>query len=155
MYNNKERENVGTLNFSAPYCSNCRARCELKRCGKCFTAAYCNKTCLENHWSKHKKICKVLRKKSSLLITSMKRAGYDGMIKRHAKGLEEVGPNFSSPPPRDGRRFIVKVQSSRLLFIRRTNFFFTIAVLNFTRNSNPKLLLNSCKNLVSNVTSNI
>ena len=62
--------------------------------------------------SKHKKICKVLRKKSSLLITSMKSAGYDGMIKRHAKGLEEVGPNFSSPPPRDGRRFVVKVHST-------------------------------------------
>ena len=114
MYNNKENENVGTLNFSVPYCSNCRTKCELKRCGKCFTAAYCNKTCLENHWSKHKKICKVLRKKASLLITSMKRAGYDGMIKRHAKGLEEVGPNYSSPPPRDGRKFIVKVQSTHL-----------------------------------------
>ncbi len=114
MYNNKERENVGTLNFSVPYCSNCRTKCELKRCGKCFTAAYCNKTCQESHSSKHKKICKVLRKKASLLITSMKRAGYDGMIKRHAKGLEEVGPNFSSPPPRDGRRFIVKVQTGRL-----------------------------------------
>ncbi len=37
------------------------------------------------------------------------------MIKRHAKGLEEVGPNFSSPPPRDGRRFVVKVQSIRRL----------------------------------------
>ncbi len=111
MYNNKGSENVGTLNFSVPYCSNCRTKCEVKRCGKCFTAAYCNKTCQENHWSKHKKICQVLRKKASLLISSMKRAGYDGMIKRHAKGLEEVGPNFSPPPPRNGRRFIVKVQS--------------------------------------------
>ncbi len=117
MYNNKESENVGTLNVSVRYCSNCRTKCELKRCGKCFTAAYCNKTCLENHWLKHKKICKVLRKKASVLITSMKRAGYDGMIKRHAKGLEEVGPNFSSSPPRDGRRFIVKVQSTQLLEI--------------------------------------
>ncbi len=117
MCNNKESENVGTLNFSVPYCSNCRTKCELKRCAKCYTAAYCNKTCLENHWSKHKKTCKVLRKKSSLLITAMKGAGYDGMIKRHAKGLEEVGPNFSSPPPRDGRRFIVKVQSTKLFEI--------------------------------------
>ena len=112
MYNNKESDNVGTLNFSVSYCSNCRTKCEVKRCGKCFTAAYCNKTCLENHWWKHKKICKVLRKNASLLITSMKRAGYGGMIKRHAKGLEEVGPNFSFPPPRDGRRFIVRVQST-------------------------------------------
>ena len=31
-----------------------------------------------------------------------------------AEGLEEVGPNFSRPPPRDGRRFVVKVQSMLL-----------------------------------------
>jgi hypothetical protein len=41
----------------------------------------------------------------------MKRVGGDGMIKRHAKGLEEIGPKFSPPPPRDGKRFVVKVQS--------------------------------------------
>ena len=56
--------------------------------------------------------CKVLRNKTSLLITSMGRVGYDGMIKRRGKGLEEIGPKFSSPPPRDGRRFVVKVQSA-------------------------------------------
>ena len=111
LYNNKERENVGTLNFAVPHCSNCRKKCELKRCGKCFTAAYCNKTCLEDHWSKHKKICKVLRKKASHLITSMEKVGFHGMIKCHAKRLEEVGPDFSPPPPRDGTRFVVKVES--------------------------------------------
>ena len=110
IYNNKESKNVSKFNISVPYCSNCRTKCEPNRCGKCFTAGYCNKTCQENHWSKHKKICKVLREKSSLLITSMKRAGYDGMIKRHAKDLQEVGPNFSPPPPRGGRKFVVKVQ---------------------------------------------
>ncbi|CAB4038418.1 Hypothetical predicted protein, partial [Paramuricea clavata] len=44
---------------------------------------------------------------------NVKRSGYDGMIKRHAEGLEEIGPQFSPPPPRDGRRFVVKVQSLR------------------------------------------
>ena len=121
MYNNKETENVGTLNFSVPYCSNCRKKCELKKCGKCFTAAYCNKTCLRDHWSKHKKICKVLREKASYLITSMKRVGYDGMIKRHAKGLEKVGPDFSPPPPRDGRRFVVKVESITATYMESHN----------------------------------
>ena len=111
IYNNKESKNVSKFNISVPYCSNCRKKCKLNRCGKCFTAGYCNKTCQENHWSKHKKICKDLREKSSLLITSMERAGYDGMIKRRAKCLEEVGPNFSPPPPRDGRKFVVKVLS--------------------------------------------
>ena len=111
VYGNKESENVSQLNFSVPYCSNCRKKCEPKRCGKCFTAVYCNKTCLEGHWSKHKKLCAVLRGKASFVITSMKRVGGDGMIKRHAKGLEEIGPEFSPPPPRDGKRFVVKVQS--------------------------------------------
>jgi parallel beta-helix repeat protein len=111
VYNNKESENVSQLNFSVPYCSNCRKKCEPKRCGKCFTAVYCNKACLEDHWSKHKKLCGVLRGKASFVITSMKRVGGDGMIKRHAKGLEEIGPMFSRPPPRDGKRFIVRVQS--------------------------------------------
>ena len=111
VYNNKESENVSQLNFAVPYCSNCRKKCESNKCGKCFTAVYCNKACLEGHWSKHKKLCKVLRGKASCLITSMKRVGGDGMIKRHAKGLEEIGPKFSPPPPRDGKRFIVKVQS--------------------------------------------
>ena len=112
VYNNKESENVSQLNFAVPYCSNCRKKCEPNKCGKCFTAVYCNKACLEGHWSKHKKLCKVLRGKASFLITSMKRVGGDGMIKRHAKSLEEIGPKFSPPPPRDGRRFVVKVQSS-------------------------------------------
>jgi parallel beta-helix repeat protein len=112
VYNNKESENVINLNFTVPYCSNCRKKCEPNKCGKCFTAVYCNKACLEGHWSKHKKLCKVLRGKASYLITSMKRVGGDGMIKRHAKGLEEIGPEFSPPPPRDGKRFVVKVQSS-------------------------------------------
>ena len=112
VHNNKESENVSQLNFAIPYCSNCRKKCEPNRCGKCFTAVYCNKACLEGHWSKHKKVCKVLRGKASFLITSMKRVGGHGMIKRHAKSLEEIGPKFSPPPPRDGRRFVVKVQSS-------------------------------------------
>ena len=109
IYNNKESANVKKFNVSIPYCSNCRKKCEPNRCGKCFTAGYCSKTCQENHWSKHKKICKVLREKSSLLITSIGRSGLDGMIKRRAEGLEEVGPYFSPPLPRDGRRFVVKV----------------------------------------------
>ena len=110
IYNNKESKNVSKFNISVPYCSSCLKQCEPNRCRKCFTARYCNKTCQENHRSKHRKICKVLREKSSLLITSIERAGYDGMIKRHAKNLEEVGPNFSPSPPRDGRKFVVKVQ---------------------------------------------
>ena len=74
---NKENENVGKLNLSVPYCSNCRLECTPKIYKNCFTSAYCGEICKRNHRSKHETICKVLRKKSSYLITSMKRVEYD------------------------------------------------------------------------------
>jgi hypothetical protein len=42
----------------------------------------------------------------------MKRSGFHGSVNVHRKGLDKVGPNYSSPPPRDGKRFIVKVQTN-------------------------------------------
>jgi hypothetical protein len=42
----------------------------------------------------------------------MKRHGSDGYVNVHAKGLDEVGPKYSDPPPRDGKRFIVKIQTN-------------------------------------------
>jgi hypothetical protein len=43
----------------------------------------------------------------------MKRVGSDGRgsVNYHAKGLAEVGPNYSTPPSRNGKRFIVKLQT--------------------------------------------
>ena len=32
-------------------------------------------------------------------------------INVHAKNLDEIGPNYSDPPPRNGKRFIVKLQT--------------------------------------------
>ena len=112
VYNNEERIIVTQSKLSSSWCSGCFGKCEnLKLCGKCFTSAYCNPDCQRSHWSKHKKLCKVLREKSSFLITSMKRRVPDGLVNVHAKGLDEVGPKYSSPPPRDGKRFIVKLQT--------------------------------------------
>jgi parallel beta-helix repeat protein len=114
VYNNEERIIVDQSKLSSSWCSGCFGKCEeLKQCGKCFTAAYCNKNCQKRHWSKHKKLCKVLREKSSFLITSMSRHGFpdSATVNVHAKGLDEVGPKYSPLPPRDGKRFIVKVQT--------------------------------------------
>ncbi|XP_028406488.1 uncharacterized protein LOC114528978 [Dendronephthya gigantea] len=112
-YNNEERIISNKPKLSPLWCSGCFGKCEsLKLCGKCFTAGYCNADCQKCHWSKHKKLCPVLREKSSFLITSMKRFGFDGFVNVHAKDLAEVGPNSSPPPPRDGKRFIVKLQTN-------------------------------------------
>ncbi len=112
QYNNEETIIVNKLKFSSPWCSGCNGKCDnLKLCGKCLTAQYCNRDCQNKHWSKHKKLCKVLREKSSFLISSMSRHLSDGRVNVHAKGLDEVGPNYSPPPPRNGKRFIVKLQT--------------------------------------------
>ena len=109
IYNNKNSENIRKLNFSVLFCSNCRMKCEVKSCGKCFTATYCNRSCQENHWSKHKQICKILREKSSYLITSMKSVGLDAT--QRVEGKKEIDPMFSQYPPRHGM-FVVKVHNA-------------------------------------------
>ena len=112
QYNNQETIIANKSTFSSPWCSGCKKKCDdLKPCGKCFTAGYCNRDCQKKHWSKHKKLCKVLREKSSCLIASMSRHLSDGQVNVHAKSLDEVGPNYSPPPPRNGKRFVVKLQT--------------------------------------------
>ena len=110
-YNNEEKI-TSQSTFSSSWCSWCYKECgDLKLCGKCYTSGYCSKDCQVKHWSKHKKLCIVLREKSSVLITSMTKHIPDGGINVHAKGLDDVGPKYSAPPPRNGKRFIVKLQS--------------------------------------------
>ncbi|CAB4020999.1 Hypothetical predicted protein [Paramuricea clavata] len=109
-HNNKENENGDKLNLSVSYCSNCRLSTKTpKICQKCFTTAYCGKICKRNHRPKHETICKVLRKKSSYLITSMERVEY--YITEQLEGRKEIGPNDSVRPLRKGRRFDVKVHT--------------------------------------------
>ena len=111
VHHNKENESDGKLNLSVPYCSCCRVKCKPKMCEKCSTTAYCSESCQGNHYSKHKEICKVLREKSSYLITSAKAAAHKNNIKK-VEGSKKVGPKFSAPPPRDGRRFVAKVHTA-------------------------------------------
>ena len=110
VYNNEEAIIVNQTKFSAPWCSRCfRKNEELKLCSRCFTASYCNTDCQKSHWPKHRKLCKVLREKSSFLITSMENRGdLDDFFSVRGNNL---GRDFSPPPPRDGKRFIVKLQT--------------------------------------------
>ncbi|XP_028391886.1 uncharacterized protein LOC114516561 [Dendronephthya gigantea] len=110
VWNNLEREIVDHLDISVSYCSHCHMNCPLYKCEKCFTAAYCSLTCRKKHLSKHKKVCKVLREKSSYLIASLGGAVSKDVIAA-IDGLKEIGPIFSSAPPRDGTKFVVKVMN--------------------------------------------
>ena len=135
MHHNKANENDSKLNLSVPYCSYCRVKCKPTMCEKCFTTAYCSESCQKQHYSKHKEICKVLREKSSYLITSTEKAGKDDMGIDGPKenfgrekddcsededdigidNLEDLDPQEIGPkraPPRDGMRFVVKVHST-------------------------------------------
>jgi parallel beta-helix repeat protein len=119
MHHNKANENYSKLNLSVPYCSYCRVKCELTMCEKCFTTAYCSESCQKQHYSKHQKICKVLREKSSYLITSMEEPDEDDMVVDDPEDnlgseddcSEEVGLNLASPP-RDDMRFVAKVHNA-------------------------------------------
>ena len=113
LYNNKELALVNQPKLAIPWCSGCMGHYEeLKRCGICFTSSYCKEICQKRHWSKHKNLCRVFREKSSFLIKSMNRLVSDGGVNVHSSNLKEVGPDYSDPPPRNGKkRFIVKVQS--------------------------------------------
>ncbi|CAB4038081.1 Stress-induced-phospho 1 [Paramuricea clavata] len=134
VYQNKENENDSKLNLSVPYCSYCRVKCKPTMCEKCFTTAYCSESCQEQHYSKHKEICKVLREKSSYLITSTVEA--DECEIERVEGSKEVGPEFSAPPPRDGRRFVVKVHTG----VRYTGSY---AVIVHDRSVNPLVTFSS------------
>jgi hypothetical protein len=85
-------------------------------CQKCLTTAYCSESCQKQHYSKHKEICKVLREKSSYLITSTEEVGKDDLYADDPEvggenvGEDEVGPKLASLL-RDAydTRFVVKV----------------------------------------------
>ncbi|CAB4034299.1 Stress-induced-phospho 1 [Paramuricea clavata] len=114
-YNNEERITGKQCRLCLSCCSACfRKFKDLKQCGNCFTAGYCNPNCQKRHWLKHKKLCMVLREKSSFLLSSLtKRNSHDEMVLKayiHTISVDGVGPKYSPPPPRDGKRFIVKVQ---------------------------------------------
>ena len=109
MHHNKENENDSKLNLSVPYCSYCRVKCKPTMCEKCFTTAYCSESCQKQHYSKHKEICKVLREKSSSLITSTGKPDEDDIrVDDPEKTLGAEVDNCSGYDI----RFVVKVHST-------------------------------------------
>ena len=127
IHDNKENKKYCKLNLSVPYCSHCRVKCKPTMCQRCLTTAYCSESCQKQHYWKHKVICKVLREKSSYLITSVEEADKNDLkaddVERYGSeddsseednsskeylDQDDVGPKLASLT-RDDMRFVVKV----------------------------------------------
>ena len=107
--------NLQSVN-SKVHCTFCFQRdVELKSCKRCMTARYCGKKCQTLHWGKHKYICKSTVQRNAVeLSLPVWTPGLLAKVKHTVShpGLEPSGPNYASPPPRDGSRFVVKLQTT-------------------------------------------
>ena len=96
------------LNLSCAYCF--RSDVFLKTCQRCMTAKYCGKGCQKLHWGRHKYMCEAAGHRNVIKLSYSFDTPYFMVSSTHP-GLEPTGPAYASPPPTDGSRFIVKLQT--------------------------------------------
>ena len=99
---------------SCAYCF--RSDTVLKSCKRCMTAKYCGKECQTKHWGRHKFICQAAGQKNVIEVSISyyppPPVGYAYVgVSSTNPGLEPTGPDYAPAPPRDGTRFIVKLQT--------------------------------------------
>jgi parallel beta-helix repeat protein len=112
---------IYTTQSAHRFCSYCKKEATLRKCEKCYTAEYCGSLCQKKHWELlHKQVCPTLFERSSVLLTSTKRHPVSPkknetvlQLNLRPSSLQEVDSKFK-PPPKDGERFIVKVQTEDL-----------------------------------------
>ena len=94
------------------HCAFCfRHDSDMKSCKGCMTAKYCGKKCQTLHWKKHKHTCKAAGQRNSVDVEITFLAPGTSIGLTTHPSLQPGGPNYCSPPPRDGSRFIVKIQT--------------------------------------------
>ena len=94
------------------HCAFCfRHDSDMKSCKGCMTAKYCSKKCQTLHWKKHKHTCKATGQRNSVEVEIPFLASDTIIELTTHPSLQPGGPNYCSPPPRDGSRFIVKIQT--------------------------------------------
>lgn len=96
-------------------CAFCfRSGYQLKSCTRCMTTRYCGKECQKMHWGRHKYLCQAKGQISTVEVSiPVCSSGIvQVMYSSTNPGLEPTGPNYASPPPRNGRLFVVKLQTS-------------------------------------------
>ena len=105
---NQNQSKSTESNISCAYCF--RSDVPLKTCQRCMTAKYCGKGCQKLHWGRHKYMC-VASGHRNVIAVSFTFDTPCVMFSSTHPGLEPTGPAYASPPPRDGSRFIVKMQT--------------------------------------------
>jgi len=101
-----------TLSTNCAFCF--QSKCQLKCCTRCMTTRYCGKDCQKMHWGRHKYLCQAKGQINAVEVSipvcspGVPKVAYS----LTSTGLEPTGPNYASPPPRNGCRFIVKLQTS-------------------------------------------
>ena len=103
------------LQTKATNCAFCfRSGSQLKSCKRCMTTRYCGKECQKMHWGRHKYLCQAKGQISAVEVSIPVCSSGIVQVKYLSTnpGLELTGPNYASPPPRNGSRFIVKLQTS-------------------------------------------
>ncbi|XP_077863499.1 uncharacterized protein LOC144347247 [Saccoglossus kowalevskii] len=96
------------IESSLKVCCYCRNVQTHMKCMHCKQAHYCSKKCSEQHWSKHKDICKSMKGQHFVTIPiQQKFKKADRTFSPHLKGIGQGTP----PIPRSKDTFIVKIQS--------------------------------------------
>ena len=99
----------------ADFCSYCRKKCSLN-CGSCFVITYCNRECQRRDWKKHKKECRSILEKFTVLVNvslnkdlaNLELAKFVPCLAPEHPGLEPKGAKHA-PKPKSGERFSVKI----------------------------------------------
>ena len=111
-FENDHAQKIVKTDATKAHCTFCfRHDFDLKTCKGCMTAKYCDKKCQNLHWEKHKQTCKAAGQKNSVeVVMSPLPPGTTTVIATHPS-LQAGGPDLYPSPPRDGSRFIVKIQT--------------------------------------------
>ena len=115
-YNNGSTQMNLKAASSKANCAFCfRNDVKLLSCKGCMTSRYCGKECQKMHWGKHRYMCQAMGKINTIEVKiPVTYVGKDLGVTRFGlthPSLEPTGPKHASPPPRDGRRFVVKLQT--------------------------------------------
>ena len=101
--------------------STCQSKCsfcfrldvELEFCDHCGVTTYCGKECQALHWKRHKYVCQAAGQRNfiDVCIPIDQPPPIHSRVSSLHPGLESTNPTSPSPPPKDGGRFIVKLQT--------------------------------------------